>query len=529
MASNFFRELRRRRVMSRAVAYGILAWIMAFGFEAVFVPAGLPFWTVQVVWALAVLGLPLTIYLVWKRNAPLPPPPRPTAAVSEPRPEAAPTVEPADTPQVTEAETAEKPTPSIAVLPFRDETAGHDAGPFADGFTAELSDLLATGDDLRVAPQLACFAVKGKHVEYRALGEKLHVGFILEGSVSEADELLSVRARILDTATGQEIWSESYAQTMKEIFAIHDDIVWHAGDKLDRLLHPGAARHAKTADYRAYASYLRGRGYFIAGSINDLAHAVRMFSEAVEIDADFVLAWNDLAETYALQVIYFEGSDAERKAAHAASERAVELAPEWGEAHLSRGVAHLASSDYDAAAAEFERAIELDPTLWEAYYNFGRARIHQGQMEQAVELLEQAAEANPSDYQGPLLAAPIYKALGNKEAFEKWAREGIARAERWLADYPTNHRAYYLGAGALLDLGERERAFEWAERALAIDPSDPSIRYNMGCFYAKAGEVDKAFECLRDSITSRSWAENDPDLEKIREDPRYQAFLDTLQ
>jgi adenylate cyclase len=119
--------------------------------------------------------------------------------------------------------------------------------------------------------------------------------------------------------------------------------------------------------------------------------------------------------------------------------------------------------------------------------------------------------------------------MGNQEAFEKWAREGIARAERWLADYPTNHRAYYLGAGALLDLGERERAFEWAEKALAIDPSDPTIRYNMGCFYAKAGEVDKAFDCLRDSITSRSWAENDPDLENIREDPRYQAFLDTLQ
>lgn len=529
MASNFFRELRRRRVLSRAVAYIILAWIVAFGFEAVFVPAGLPSGAARLVQILAILGLPLTIYLVWTRNAPKPPPPSPAGAESETRGEAAPTAEPAAIAEAPTPDTAEKQKPSIAVLPFKDETTDQDAGPFADGFTAELSDLLATDDGLQVAPQLACFAVKGKHVDYRALGEKLHVGYILEGGVSEADELLSLRARLLDTSTGQEIWSESYDQTMKEIFAISDDIVWHAGDKLERLLHPGASRQAKTTDYRAYASYLRGRGYFIAGSIADLAHAVRLFSEAVEIDPDFVLAWNDLAETYALQVIYFEGSDAERKAAHDASERAVELAPDWGEAHLSRGVAHLASSDYDAAAEEFERAIELDPTLWEAYYNFGRARIHQGQMEQAVELLEKAAEANPSDYQGPLLAAPIYKAMGNQEAFEKWAREGIARAERLLADYPNNHRAYYLGAGALLDLGERERAFEWAEKALAIDPSDPSIRYNMGCFYAKAGEADKAFDCLRDSITSRSWAENDPDLENIREDPRYQAFLDTLQ
>jgi len=512
--------------MSRAAAYAILAWIVTFGLEAVFVMSGLPFWMVQIVQGLAILGLPLTIYLVWARNAPPPPSPPHSTAGTETRHEPAAPAEPSETAM---AEKPAKAPPSVAVLPFTDETAEHDAGPFADGFSAELSDLLATGGDLRVASQLACFAVKGKHRDYKALGEKLHVAYILEGSVSEADERLAVRARLLDASTGHEIWAESYDQTMAEVFAIHDDIVWHTGDKMDRLLHPGASRHAKTEDHRAYAFYLRGRGYFIAGSIADLAHAVRLFSESVEIDPNFVLAWNDLAETYALQVIYFEGSDAERKAAHDASKRAVELAPEWGEAHLSRGVAHLASADYDAAAAEFERAIELDPTLWEAYYNFGRARIHQGQMSQAVELLQKAAEANPSDYQGPLLAAPIYKAMGNQEAFEKWAREGIARAERWLADYPTNHRAYYLGAGALLDLGERERAFEWAERALAIDPSDPTIRYNMGCFYAKAGEVDKAFDCLRDSITSRSWAENDPDLEKLRQDPRYQAFLDTLQ
>ncbi len=529
MASNFFRELRRRRVVSRAVAYAILAWIVAFGLEAIFVMSGLPVWMVQLVRALAILGLPLTIYLVWTRNAPPPPSPKTAAPRMETRLAPAGTSEPAEPSEVAEAEKRDTAPPSAAVLPFTDDTADGDAWPFADGFTAELSDLLATGEGLRVAPQVACFAVKGRHRDYKALSEKLHVGYILEGSVSEADGGLAVRARLLDASTGQELWSESYDQTMEEIFAILDDIVWHAGDKMEKLLHPGASRHAKTTDFRAYASYLRGRGYFIAGSITDLAHAVRLFSEAVEIDPNFVLGWNDLAATYALQVIYFEGSDAERKAAHDASQRAVELAPDWGEAHLSRGVAHLASADYDAAATEFERAIELDPTLWEAYYNYGRARIHQGQMAQAVELLEKAAAANTSDYQGPLLAAPIYKAMGNQEAFEKCAREGIARAERWLADYPMNHRAYYLGAGALLDLGERERAFEWAEKALAIDPSDPSIRYNMGCFYAKAGEVDKAFDCLRDSITSRSWAENDPDLEKIREDPRYQAFLDTLQ
>jgi adenylate cyclase len=207
----------------------------------------------------------------------------------------------------------------------------------------------------------------------------------------------------------------------------------------------------------------------------------------------------------------------------------VALAPGRGDAHAARGIAHLASEEYEEAAIECDRAIELDPSLWKAYYNYARASYHQGQMEEALGLFEKAAKINGSDYQSPLLAAPIYKRLGDAENAEKSAREGVDRAETFLEDHPDNHRAFYLGAGALLDLGERKRAFEWARKALAIDPSDPSIRYNMGCFYAKAGEIDQAFEYLQDSITSRSWIEHDPDLDPIREDPRYQKLLESLE
>ena len=86
-----------------------------------------------------------------------------------------------------------------------------------------------------------------------------------------------------------------------------------------------------------------------------------------------------------------------------------------------------------------------------------------------------------------------------------------------------------MGAMALMYLGNRDRALRWAEKSLAIDPLDPAIRYNMGCFYARAGEIDKAFECLNDSITSRTWVENDPDLGSLREDPRYHALLRSLE
>jgi adenylate cyclase len=101
-------------------------------------------------------------------------------------------------------------------------------------------------------------------------------------------------------------------------------------------------------------------------------------------------------------------------------------------------------------------------------------------------------------------------------------------AERHLEDYPDNARAYFLATSALWNLGRKEEACAWIERAIAIDPDDPSTRYNIACFYAQIGELDKALEYLEHSITSRSWAESDPELEPLRSDPRFQALMERL-
>lgn len=69
----------------------------------------------------------------------------------------------------------------------------------------------------------------------------------------------------------------------------------------------------------------------------------------------------------------------------------------------------------------------------------------------------------------------------------------------------------------------------WNDRAIAIDPEDPTTRYNIACFYAQVGEIDKAFEYLENTITSRSWAENDPELEPLHADPRFKALMERLQ
>jgi len=79
-------------------------------------------------------------------------------------------------------------------------------------------------------------------------------------------------------------------------------------------------------------------------------------------------------------------------------------------------------------------------------------------------------------------------------------------------------------------LGESREADEWAERALAIDPTDGSAQYNVACYYAQAGERDKAFACLeRGGFHSLAWMRNDPDLAPLRADSRFAGILQRLE
>jgi len=419
--------------------------------------------------------------------------------------------------------------PSVAVLPMQDQSAEQDLAYLGDGLAEELQIVLSRTPGVRVASRDACFVYRNRKIVAEDVAARLGVDHVVLGRMKRKGDNIKVNVRLVAAASGRRIWVRQYLETPDEIFSVLIDIATELAAALGLVIDPLELRRLFGLDAGTYDLYLRGRRYFLRGGLDNTAHAVALFAQATESDPEFVRAWIALARAYALQTIYFEGSEAERVLAHKASERAVELAPGRGECHSVRGLAHLASEDYEASAEEFERAIDLDPTLWEAYYNYARAAYHQGQMGRALELFRTAIRVNPDDYQSPTLAAPVYKHLGDEAGFEASAAEGVRRAERHLEDYPENQRAWYLGAVALLYLGRRRRALEWAEKSLAIDPSDPAIRYNMGCFYALAGDSNRAFECLKDSITSRSWVEHDPDLEPIRDDPRYQQLLESLE
>jgi adenylate cyclase len=120
--------------------------------------------------------------------------------------------------------------------------------------------------------------------------------------------------------------------------------------------------------------------------------------------------------------------------------------------------------------------------------------------------------------------------LGRTADAEAAHRRTLQLVEQHVELNPDDPRALCLGAIELAHVGQRDRGLEWAKRALAIDPEDSGMLYNMACFYAVQGERDDALTCLEKALQLgfglRGWIENDTDLTSLREDPRFKAILE---
>jgi adenylate cyclase len=512
---SFFKELKRRNVFKVAVAYIIVAWVLLQVSDTLVPALRLPEWFHSGVAFLLIIGFPVATMIAWVFEIT-------TDGIQRESVDSS-----ASEPSKTVATTEVVDDKSIAVLPFANMSDDNEQEHFCDGLTEELLNVLANLPDLRVASRTSCFALKGKSVNLPAIAEKLHVAHILEGSVRKSGSNIRITAQLIEVATDSHLWSETYDRQLDDIFAIQDDIARRILGALKLKLGAEESEYPTTRNSKAYEYFLRGRGYASMGS-KDQDLAIKLFHKAVDLDPKFVRGWIKLAQSSANYAMYSKGGKACQKIAAEAAKKATELAPDYAESHMANGYALLASGEYAAAEAEFFEAIERDPKLSIAYHYLARSAYHQGQMNKALRYFNKSTDANTDDYESPLLAVPIYEKSQDKDNALRMAKIGVERVKRYLEDYPNNQRAYYLGTSALAMVGENELAIKWAERAYQIAPDDVATRYNLACFYAVFGDHEKALDFLENSITSRSWIKNDPDLESLHGHPRFQAVLDSL-
>jgi serine/threonine protein kinase/tetratricopeptide (TPR) repeat protein len=426
--------------------------------------------------------------------------------------------------------------PSIAVLPFLDLSPEGDQEFFCDGIAEEILNGLTRIGGLRTASRTSAFAFKGQREDVRSIGSRLGVETVLEGSVRKAGRRLRISAQLIDAREGYHLWSESFDRELSDVFAIQEEIAQRIVQALrlevtERELH--ALSRTPTHDMEAYQLYLRGRHFLYRTRRQDLEYAIEMFERAAGRDPQYARAHAGTADCYSYLFSYFGGHPEDLERARAASARALELGPDLAESHAARGLALSLSEQFTESEKEFEVALLLDPRLYEAHYFYARACLLQGKWEQAARLFEEASRVKPEDAQSIALLGLAYRKLGLKSRAEAAYGEGIERARRHLELNPDDARVLYLIAQLHIELGDKDLGLEWGRRARALGPEDPYVLYGITCLFTRIGEVEEAarqFElAVGAGFRNRRWIEMDPDLDPIRDHPRYRAAMASLQ
>ncbi|MDF2810627.1 MAG: adenylate cyclase [Microvirga sp.] len=425
--------------------------------------------------------------------------------------------------------------PSIAVLPLSNTSGDPEQEYFSDGITEDLITDLSKISGLFVVARNTSFTYKGKPVKVQQVSQDLRVNFILEGSVRRAGTRVRVTAELVDGRDGGHLWADRYDRDLTDIFAIQDEITHSIVDQLKVKLLPEEKKvigRAPTENVEAYAYYLRGRQFLHRHSKSYYVLAKRMFAKAVELDPLYARAYAGVADCDSFLFLHYN-ADVSIDGILATSAKALDLEGGLAEAHASRGLALSLRERYPEAMAEFDQAIAFDSNLFEAHYFYARACFAQGKLEEAARLFQRAADITPDDYQALLVLTGVQRSLGREQEMQTAAREGVARAERELTLHPGNPRPAYLGAVGLAVLGELDRAKEWAEHALTIDPDDSLAKYNVACFCSLVGEHERAIDLLvellpRATHERKRWVKHDSDLDPIRSHPRFLEVLELL-
>jgi adenylate cyclase len=427
--------------------------------------------------------------------------------------------------------------PSIAVLPFINMSGDPEQEYFSDGITEDIITDLSKVSALSVVARNTAFTYKGKPVKVPEVAKELGVDFVVEGSVRKAGSRVRVTGQLINGKDDRHVWADRYDRDLTDIFAIQDEITHAIVEQLKVKLLPQEKKsiaQAPTDNVEAYTFYLRGRQFMQRHSKANYELARRMFAKAVELDPLYARAYAGMADCDSFLFLHYQ-LPAGVESILATSAKALDLDDKLAEAHASRGLALSLDKCYDESTAEFERAIALDPNSFEAHYFYGRACVTQGRLERAATLFERAAENKPDDYQSLCLLIHVYRSLGRQRDSESAAQRCIERAKNELTLHPENARAAYLGANALVTLGETDRAREWASRALSIDPDDVLTQYNVVCAYSQLGDVDQAFDLLERLLPyaghelKHGWIKNDSDLDPLRSHPRYQKVLEIIE
>jgi TolB-like protein len=392
---------------------------------------------------------------------------------------------------------ARRGEPSLAVLPFKPlgDADVDDALPL--GMTDAMIRRIGSLRQIDVRPLSSVCRYGSLEQDAIDAGRELGVEIVVDGSVQRSGDRLRMSVRLIDVASGRQLWGDRFDEDFTDIFAIQDTIAERAASALLNELTIAdrhRLRHHPTEDVYAYQAYVTGWLALTRPGSDSLNVALRSLQEAVTRDPAFALAHACLAHCHTLLCVFgIQAPHDVYPKAHAAVLRALELDPELAEAHVQlaqiRATYYL---DWDGNERALQRALEINPRSSMPHHYTGLRLLVKGQIDDALASVRRAQEIEP-------LAAIFSANIGMIYYYGRRYEEAMRQLEATLAmDAGFDHARSYLGR-VYLRMGDAQKAIKAFERRTSITIGSVA---DLPAAHALAGRRDEAVAELERLLTT---------------------------
>ena len=374
---------------------------------------------------------------------------------------------------------------TIAVLPLVNMSG--DAGQ--DYFVAGMQEALITDlskiSALRVISRTSANVFRGADKTLPEIGRELAVANVIEGSVFRVNDQVRITVQLIDAATDQHVWAESYERNVADVLTLQRELARLIAGKIAAAITPDEARRLagpRPVDPATYEAYLKGMFHLNQFTAEGIRKGLAYLNEAVERDPSDPLAYAGLAQGYSL-IGHGTGPREAFPRAKTAVLKALELDPELPEAHAALAEIRLYYDwEWKGAEESFKRALELNPSLDFAHAHYAWLLQLTGRFDESLAEMREACRLGPLSPLWSSWLAWLYWDAGRIE-------EGLVEARKAVDLNPDYPWALHVLGGMLASEGKFDEAIALHQKVVTVLPS---LKWGLGQTYALAGRHDEA-------------------------------------
>jgi TolB-like protein/DNA-binding winged helix-turn-helix (wHTH) protein/Tfp pilus assembly protein PilF len=400
--------------------------------------------------------------------------------------------------------TRNKPAPvaisSILVLPLQNLSGDPEQEYFADGMTDALIGDLARIGSLQVISRTSSMHYKGTKKSLPEIARELNVDAVVEGTVQRSGDRVVIRAQLIHAATDRHLWVNTYERGVRDVLDLQSEIAQSIAREVQIKMTPAEqARLTSSRPVRpkAFDDYLQGRYlYWNKRTEENLHKSIAYFQNALTEDPDYALAYAGLADCYnamgTVQVGALPPLEARRRAEEAAS-KALELDSSLAEAHSTLGQVKHYNWDWAAAEKDFKRALELNPNYANAHNFYASYLMSLGRIDESIAASNRARELDPFS-----LSVSAQRGFLLEQA--RRYDEAIEQLRSVIAMDPNHYQAYWILGHTYAANHQFNEAVAAAEKAVELSDRVPGALGILGLAYGLAGRKADAKKILNELL-----------------------------